>query len=114
MAELAADEPELMMLDFDAEPELGQQTAAMEAKLEQDSGGSAEASALGVSTADPAAGSNTAVGWVWIPSKKFVMPDPDMEARVAARQRALEMLESKPPKFCSKLTCRMPKQGKQS
>jgi len=114
MAELAADEPELMMLDFDAEPELGQQTAAMEAKLEQDSGGSAEASALGVSTADLAAGSNTAVGWVWIPSKKFVMPDPDMEARVAARQRALEMLESKPPKFCSKLTCMMPKQGKQS
>eukprot|EP00972_Heterocapsa_arctica_P113176 16435811-Heterocapsa_arctica.AAC.1 len=52
--------------------------------------------------------------FVWTLSKSFIMPSPTAETRVAYRQQALEMLESKPLKFCSKLTCMMSKLGKQS
>ena len=109
-------------VSLDFEDEEGQVLAvgasgppALEAKAEED--GAASGSAGGVPSEGAALdkGSDHESGpLLWVQSKTFIMPNPDKESRAVYRQRALEVSELKPPKLCSKLTCMMPKSGKQS
>ena len=55
-----------------------------------------------------------AVVWSWKAHKVAELPDTDKDMRDRLRMQALDVIDDKPTRLCSKLTCRVAKQGKQA